>query len=124
MNERSLRWLVNDLEKPELVIPSQEQSLNRQKFYRPSYELLWDMFTETFPECNEDISLPCAENVRPCDNSGHMDTTMDGSMLINSKSLTVNTSSNEDVVAIPKVSHRKPNRPVHSYIRGENLQFA
>lgn len=93
MNERSLRRMVNELEERKLIISFQERSLNRQKYYRPNFELIWELFNEKFPEYDDNPDSPSAENGRPCGQNGHMTSGQSGHMLINSKSLTVKKDS-------------------------------
>lgn len=95
MAERTLRRMVNDMENKKIIISFQEQSINRQKFYRPNFEVIWDMLVEKFPEyyVNED---------RPVGQIGHVQPAQNGHMLINSNSLTVSTSSKEDKSPLPK----------------------
>lgn len=95
MPERTLRRLVNDMEDKKMIVSFQEQSINRQKFYRPNFEVIWDMLVEKFPEYYVKVD-------RPTGQIGQVQPTQNGHMLINSKSLTVSTSSKEDMSPLPK----------------------
>lgn len=95
MAERTLRRMVNDMEVKKLIISFQEQSLNRQKFYRPNFEVIYDILSAKFPEDYVKVD-------RPCGQIGQVQGGQNGRMLINSKSLTVSTSSKEDKSPLPK----------------------
>lgn len=95
MPERTLRRLVNDMEDKKMIVSFQEQSINRQKFYRPNFEVIWDMLVEKFPEYYVKVD-------RPTGQIGQVQPTQNGHMLINSNSLTVSTSSKEDMSPLPK----------------------
>ena len=95
MVERTLRRMVNDMEDKKMIISFQQPSLNRQKFYRPNFEVIWDLLTDTFPEYYVKVD-------RPSGQIGQVEQVQNGHMLINSKSLTVSTSSKEDMSPLPK----------------------
>lgn len=101
MIERTLRRMVNDLEEQGLIISFQAPSVNRQKYYRPNLDAIYDKLMEEFSDVYDKVD-------RPTGQIGHIGTGQNGHMLINSESLTVNTSSNEDV-ELTKVKTRKPN---------------
>ncbi|HPG10332.1 MAG TPA: hypothetical protein PLU37_02295 [Chitinophagaceae bacterium] len=98
MAERTLRRMVNRMENDKLIISFQQQSLNRQKYYRPNFEVIWDLLTkkiEHYPEHS-------VKEDRPTGQVSQVDDIQTGRMLINSKSLTVSTSSKEDKSPLPK----------------------
>jgi len=98
MAERTLRRMVNKMEDDKLIISFQQQSLNRQKFYRPNFEVIWDLLTkniDNYPEYS-------VKEDRPTGQIGQVEGGQNGHMLINSNSLTVSTSSNEDKSPLPK----------------------
>lgn len=94
MAERTLRRMVIDLEDRGLIISTQEKSVNRQKYYRPDFDVIWDKLMEKFPDVYTNVD-------RPSGQIGQVKSGQNGRMLINSKSLTVTTSSDEDVIAEP-----------------------
>lgn len=105
LNERNMRKLIIDLENRGLILSMQDKTTNRQKYYRPNFEKLWELLTaKPIPEC-ADCGGDTAQSVDVhTTQKGNMEPTQKGNMLINSNSLTVNLkdiniSSNEDILS-------------------------
>lgn len=90
MAESTLRRYIKDLEDANVIVSVQGSNTNRTKYYAPNFEVIWDILSKQFPETYAKMRNATAQNEQmPC--------AQNEQMLINSKSLTVNTSSNEDV---------------------------
>ena len=58
MIERTLRRMVNDLEDKGFIISFQAPSVNRQKYYRPNLDVIYDKLMEEFPEVYNKADSP------------------------------------------------------------------
>ena len=91
MVERTLRRMIRDLEEKNIILSYQSPtSHNRTKYYRPNYDVIWDILSAQYPDIYPNMADACGQTDPP--QGGQ-----DDRMLINSKPLTVNTSSYEDV---------------------------
>jgi len=105
LNERNMRKLIIDLESRGLILSMQDKTTNRQKYYRPNFEELWELLTaKPIPECADSGDDTTQSVDVHTTQIGNMEPTQKGNMLINSNSLTVNLkdiniSSNEDILS-------------------------